>query len=167
MSFHFSILNIQGELFSTHYGWLLLVEIHANAHICGLCPESNACQRCPKLGHIIRTAELKIPQFCGRYEWTKKVISRCRSSLLMAKIISFLDIFTTKKNTILRIPNGKNDLLQWLCVWFWKTSSWKCVLKQISSKFGTLLLEEKCISGLCHVIEKFMKIEHTIADSTI
>ena len=43
----------------------------------------------------------------------------------------------------------------------------KYVLKQISSKFGTLLLEEKCISGLCHVIEKLMKIEHTMADSTI
>ena len=69
----------------------------ANAQICGLCPESNTCQRCPKLGHIKRTAELKILSvgtqkvLAYEYELVKprkdtQVLKFCQNSDIRQKI---------------------------------------------------------------------------------
>ena len=41
------------------------------------------------------------------------------------------------------------------------------IFKDISSDFGALSLEHKCISGLCHAFCKLIKMEHNVAESTI
>ena len=98
MCFHIPQSSMFGELFSTWHGWLLFVENLANAQICGLCPESNTCQRCPKLGHIKRSAELKVlsvgTQKVLAYELVKlrkdtQVLKFCQNSDIRQKNLKF------------------------------------------------------------------------------
>ena len=108
MCFHIPQSSMFGELFSTWHGWLLFVENLANAQICGLCPESNTCQRCPKLGHIKRTAELKVlsvgTQKALAYELVKlrkdtQVLKFCQNSDIRQKIWNFAEILKFGQNS--------------------------------------------------------------------